>query len=711
MRDQIAVLGDGRDPTGAIVRTADVAPTVEIVPGTEVIDGVPFVYEAYSGGEVVVKLPDTILAGYGAPFVTDIANRHLFGAAPIPARRTPSNDLDAARKPVLASTGPCLWGAGSDARSPPFPEVVPVSAPESPLSRNGFLSDAVPLPPLRVPRVDLGLPQQPNERVSWLQDAKIGLFIHWGVYAGPAQGEWYQRDAGIKPSRYRSFLDESSLGQFTADRYDPTAWVRLAQEMGAKYVVLTARHHDGFGLSANTHPNAWTSLQPPLRRDFVADYVEAVRAVGLKVGLYYSPIDWRYPGYYDVTGAPLPVPPWNQEESGCDHRANARVLKEEVYQAVKQLVTDYGPIDQLWWDGGWLAENGSDAAGAFFWEPGQYRDPANEWPVDEYGVIDGATGRPLGLIGMVRLHQPNIVANSRSGWIGDHDVEEGGSVPTGPLRTGVVEKTFTIRGHWGYTAAATSMSYDEIMAVVVNSLVRNMTTLINVGPDRHGVVPQDSVDVLRRLGAFLSEYGESVYDTRGGPWQPCDGQFGFTHRDTTFYVHLLPGQPAGPFTTPAVGNARVRHVYDVRGKRNLPYRVSVDGRVIISGIDRAAHPQDTVLAVVLDRTVVATDVARAKADSGNRPWRQADLRRLVDITGVRIAWEFPDTVHRYRVEGSTDGATWTMLADRTDNSDTAQVHTLPCNGKARHVRITVVGPEAGRRASIRSFEVFDRPFS
>jgi len=137
----------------------------------------------------------------------------------------------------------------------------------------------------------------------------------------------------------------------------------------------------------------------------------------------------------------------------------------------------------------------------------------------------------------------------------------------------------------------------------------------------------------------------------------------------------------------------------------------VDGRVVISGIDRTAHPQDTVLAVVLDRPVVATDVARVRADSGNREWRQADLRRLVDLTGVRIAWELPDTVYRYRVEGSTDGVTWSMLVDRTDNADAAQVHTLPCNGKARHVRITVVGPDAGRRASIRSLEVFDRPFS
>ncbi|EWM10049.1 alpha-L-fucosidase [Kutzneria sp. 744] len=580
-----------------------------------------------------------------------------------------------------------------------------MSVPESPLARRSFPSDAVPLPPPRVPRSDLGLDQQPNARVCWLQDAKIGLFIHWGVYAGPARGEWLQRDAEIEPSVYRRFLDESSPEQFTADAYDPEAWTRLAQEMGARYVVLTARHHDGFGLSANSHPNAWTSLQPPLEADFVADYVRAVRAAGLRVGLYYSPINWRYPGYYNVTGAPRDTPPWNQEGDAVDLRANARVLKEEVYQAVRQLVTEYGPIDDLWWDGAWLAEQGPDEDGAFFWEPGRYRDPANDWPVGEHGETEPATGRPLGLMGMVRAHQPGIVANSRSGWIGDYGVEEGGEIPSGPLRDDVVEKTFTIRGHWGHTAAATSMSYDELMAVVVNSLVRNMTCLINVGPDRHGVVPPDAVAVLRRLGTFLSEHGESVYGTRGGPWPPCDGGVGYTHRGATFYAHLLPGQPVGAFTTPAIGDARVRRVYDVRTQQNLPYRVDADGRVTITGIDRRSHPQDTVLAVELDRPVVPVGIDIDQVTVAEDGHAEVDLGRVVELTGVRIVWE-GEGIGRYRVDGSTDGVTWAILAERTDNTDAERVRTVLCQASARFVRVTADGP-----ASMVSFEAFDRPFS
>ncbi|MFC0434322.1 alpha-L-fucosidase [Kutzneria buriramensis] len=644
-------------------------------------------------------------------------------AEPLPRRRFLAGAAAAGALSVLPATAAAATG----------PSATPTAATPT----------GVPLPALRVPQVDLGLAQQPDATVGWLADAKIGLFIHWGVYAGPAQGEWYERTAQVKPSVYRGFLTTASPQQFTADQYEPAAWVELAKTMGAKYVVLTSRHHEGFGLYPNSHPNAWTSAQAPLNRDFVAGYVSAVRAAGLKVGLYYSPIDWRYPGYYNVTGATLPTPPWNYEgadPASFDYRANARVMKEEVYQAVKQLVSDYGPIDDLWWDGGWLAEQGSDADGAFFWEPGQYRDPANQWPVGGYGETEPATGKPLGLMGMVRAHQPTVVVTPRSGWAGDYGVEEGGSVPTGPIRAGVVEKTFTIRGAWGYTEGASVMSYDQIVAVVVNALVRNMTTLINVGPDRHGAVPADSVTVLTQVGTFLSDVDEAVYGTRGGPWNPVDGKVGYTFRDATFYVHLLPGQPSGAVTTPPIGDAQVRRVYAVPGGQSLPYTVGSDGTVTITGIDRTVHPQDTVVAVVLDRPVVATDIAVGRAttadseekgkgntaahatdgdtatrwcaaDGATGHWLHVDLGAVTGLTGARIAWEFPGKTYRYRIEGSTDGRTWSTVVDRTNNSDTSQVHTLPFTATARHLRVTVTGLDTGCWASIREFQAYDRLFS
>ncbi len=146
-----------------------------------------------------------------------------------------------------------------------------------------------------------------------------------------------------------------------------------------KYMCLTARHHDGFALFDSHFTNAFTSVQT-LHRDLVGEYVKACRAAGLRVGLYFSPIDWRYPGYYDVTGTNCAKNTWGYQTAAW-HKENADVMKNEVYEEVRTLFQNYGKIDYVFWDGGWLAQQGSDRDAAFFWEPGKYRDPHNAWPV------------------------------------------------------------------------------------------------------------------------------------------------------------------------------------------------------------------------------------------------------------------------------------------------------------------------------------------
>uniref|UniRef100_UPI0037420BA4 alpha-L-fucosidase n=1 Tax=Streptomyces sasae TaxID=1266772 RepID=UPI0037420BA4 len=597
----------------------------------------------------------------------------------------------------------------------------------------------LPLPPLRIPEVDLGLEQQPDSKIQWLMDAKLGMFIHWGVYSGPAKGEWWMHNGPVTPADYRKYVTDATSEQFTADAYDPAAWAQLAKDFGAKYTTLTTRHHDGFALWPLNHPNAWSSGQAPLSRDFVKDYVAAVRAAGLKVGLYYSPIDWRYPGYYDVTGTNCASNPWNYTTDPA-HKENARIMKTEVYESVKELVTQYGVIDDLWWDGGWIAEQGSDADGAFFWEPGQFRDGANQWPVDAtYGETD-ASGRPLGLMGMVRKHQPDIVATSRSGWKGDYDSDEGPSVPTGAIRTGrLVEKVFSIIGTWGYSNTAV-MGYGTAMNILVNCWVRNMTVMVNVGPDRHGTVSDGQAGLLRQIGTFMSACGQAVYGTRGGPWEPLDGKYGYTYKDNTFYVHLLPGYSGTSFTTPSTGDAKVTRVFDVVTGADLSFTTGADGSVTVTGINRTRVPEDSVVGVTLDRSVQPADIAvgrtvtasseeaskgntaakavdgstatRWSANNGNTgQWLKVDLGSEKSLTGTRIAWESAATNYRYRIEGSTDNSTWTTLADLTATTGTSQVQVSVFRAQARYVRVTVTGLPSGAWASIRNLEVYDRPFS
>ncbi|WP_020120324.1 RICIN domain-containing protein [Streptomyces canus] len=267
-----------------------------------------------------------------------------------------------------------------------------------------------------------------------------------------------------------------------------------------------------------------------------------------------------------------------------------------------------------------------------------------------------------------------------------------------------------------------------------------MTAMVNVGPDRHGTVSSGQASLLRQIGAFMTACGQSVYGTRGGPWNPVDGQYGFTYKDNTFYIHLLPGYGGTAFTTPSIGDAQVPRVFDVRSGAGLSYTVGGDGRVAISGIDRTTHPQDSVVGVTLDRSVQPVDIAVGKtatadseetskgnsaakavdgstatrwcANNGNTGhWLKVDLGSTRFVTGTRIAWELDKTNYPYRVEGSTDNTTWTVLADRTATTSAGQVQVAQFRAQARYVRVTVTGLPSGVWASIRNLEVYDRPFA
>ncbi len=458
--------------------------------------------------------------------------------------------------------------------------------------------------PLKAQRIsDMGVAQQPDSVMQWFKDAKFGLFIHWGVYAVYGQGEWYLYNKGLPYKNYIKAAYPQNGNYFDADKYDPDKWVKLAQDAGMKYMVLTTRHHDGFALFNSHFPNSITSQQT-LGRDLVAEYVKACRKAGMRIGFYYSVLSWRFPGYFDVNGTEA-KPNHFGITTAAWHKQNALLMKAELYEQVKELMTQYGQIDDIWWDGGWLGLQGNDRDAAYFWESGKYRDPKNEW-AGNYGVLgidSTAGGRYLGIMGMVRKYQPYILSNARSGWIGDYANEEGYAEIKGPIRKEYWEKCLSLdKNGWGYTKKQNVLSLREVITFLVNVVIRNGNLLLNVGPDQHGIIPQDQVTVLKETGNWLHKAGESIYGATAGPWDPVDRQYGFTSRANKVYVHLLEGYKGNTFILPAL-NDRIIACYDLYTKKKLSYTVNTDKTVTIRNIDRNSNQYDTILEIVFNQNM------------------------------------------------------------------------------------------------------------
>ncbi|MDE3145444.1 MAG: alpha-L-fucosidase [Bacteroidota bacterium] len=334
-----------------------------------------------------------------------------------------------------------------------------------------------------------------QQQMKWWQDAKFGMFIHWGLYAIEGKGEWHMFNDKIPAEEYAKLAH-----QFNPQHFDANIWASVAKNAGMKYMVLTARHHDGFALwnspSSYLHFN---SYETAAHRDFIKQYTDACRKAGLAVGIYYSPMDWRFPGYFK---------PKELSE-------NAALMKKQGYGQVEELMKNYGKIDILWYDGGWLAHKGSDADAAWFWDPVKLNE-------------------------MVRRYQPDVVINPRSGWEGDFQCNEGGGIIQGPIINTPWEKCLNLnQTSWGYNPVQNLMTLKEIITMLVNTVDRGGNMLLNVGPDAQGVIPETHIARLNEVGQWLRNYGNSIYGTRPGPFEPVDNYYGSVQKRNKIFIHLL----------------------------------------------------------------------------------------------------------------------------------------------------------------------------
>lgn len=346
-------------------------------------------------------------------------------------------------------------------------------------------------------------------RIAWWRDAKFGLFLHWGVYSIPGRGEWVQWNEQIPVNEYAKLAE-----QFHPDKFDPDAWADLAKAAGAKYTVLTSRHHDGFALFDDPDSN-FTAMKSAAHRDLVADYVKAVRKAGLRVGLYYSPLDWRYPGFF-FPGI---------------YQPNAEELRAQYHRQLNELASHYGKLDVIWFDGGgndWLG-----FSGVYFTGSGWSARPKDQRYAGSFSWQDDAAVKNL------RQLQPSIIVNDRTDAPADFRSREGdGKLGDFENRYPWELCTTLTDGAWGYIPGSKVKSLDYVIRLLVSAVGRDGNFLLNVGPRPDGQIDPAQAQRLREIGEWLHRYGQSIYATRGGPYLP--GDFGVsTYRDKTIYLHIL----------------------------------------------------------------------------------------------------------------------------------------------------------------------------
>ena len=311
--------------------------------------------------------------------------------------------------------------------------------------------------------------QSPSD--AWFHQARYGMFIHWGVYSVAGRGEWVANRERISFEDYRC---RYALN-FDAKAYDPETWAALAKEAGMGYAVLTARHHDGFALWP-TRTSEFHAGNIGPKRDLVGSFVKAFRRAGLRVGLYYSPADWFHPDY--------PGAYFRDWPQGTDWRSGEARLRMTAYyrEQLRELMTWYGPIDYLWYDG-CLPED------------------LRSREVNEE---------------MLRL-QPRLLINERNGEPFHVKICE--QTIRAPESTVLWEACMTLNENWGYHAGDQNWKSErQVIRMLTETAAKAGNLLLNIGPRGDGSIPEEATRILRASGEWLRRNDCSIRNTSRSPF-------------------------------------------------------------------------------------------------------------------------------------------------------------------------------------------------
>ncbi len=360
------------------------------------------------------------------------------------------------------------------------------------------------------------------DRIKWFLHDRFGMFIHWGLYALPARHEWVKNIEEMDDARYERYFR-----RFDPDLYDPEEWAERAAAAGMKYMIVTSKHHEGFCLW-DSKLTDYKATKTPAGRDLLRPLLDAFRARGLKVGLYHSLIDWHHPDFLIDNVHPQRNHP---DKDKLNQGRDQRKYTEYLHGQVRELLTEYGTIDIIWYDFSYPKRDGQGKPQPWL---GKGRE---EWESEK-------------LLAMTRELQPGIVVNDRldlieqGGW--DYRTPEQYVPKEGVTMDGKPvpwEACHTFSGSWGYHREEASWkSGEQLVQLLIDTVSKGGNLLLNVGPTARGEFDYRAVERLDGIGEWMERHGRSIYGCGPAPAgfaTPQDCRLTYNPETKRLYVHVF----------------------------------------------------------------------------------------------------------------------------------------------------------------------------
>jgi len=459
-----------------------------------------------------------------------------------------------------------------------------------------------------------------DTRMNWWRDARFGMFIHWGLYSVPAgewkgrtdHGEWIMNTGHIPVEEYERFKD-----RFNPVKFDAGTIVKAAKDAGMGYIVITSKHHDGFALF-DSEVSDYDVMATPFKRDIMKEMAAACAKEGVKMCWYHSIMDWHHPDY-------TPRREWETRSvEGADFDRYVGYMKGQL----RELLTNYGPIGLIWFDGQWEST----------WNNGRGRD----------------------LEAFVRGLQPDIIINSRVGqgggtWgmsdrgamLGDYGTPEQ-EIPDRVIRDVDWETCMTMNEHWGYCKADHDFkSTKDLIHKLADIASKGGNFLLNIGPTAEGEIPPESVQRLAEIGAWMGVNGEAIHGTRAGPFDDLPAWGRVTQKalpggKTRLYLHVFDWPADGTLTLRGILNEPAGGYLLADRTTGLLEATRRDDAIVMR-LPRAAPD-------AID-SVIALDIQGAP-DVTTPPTIAADAEIFVDALDVTINTDRERAELRYSIDGS-----------------------------------------------------------